>query len=298
MKKIFAITLAFMLSFSLFISCGGKDKDSGAGTSVGLASMKKAAKDAGYKVEDKVQKWDSNIVDGFTIFVPVGSSEYNTFVYEFKDSASAKKYADKIDESGYSVCLVNDKFVTFASADRGTVKYPEEYTILNNLVHGRAFNDEAGKEGSTKKHEDKDVTAKDLGGTAVNQTKDAGVFTVTVHSILTVDQTKLFKPKPGNVFVLIRVSVKNNSDKEEPISSVMHFNYKVDGKQAELTIPSGAIVNELKSELIDGVVDPGKTNEGYCYFEAPKGSKSLELIFNPGGIVKRDVISFKMDIPK
>jgi len=138
----------------------------------------------------------------------------------------------------------------------------------------------------------------DLGGTAVNQTKDAGKdFTVTVLSIVSMD-SKFVKPEAGNKFVFVKVAVKNNSDEEKNVSSVVNFNHFVDGKQGELDVDAGSALLEYEADTLNGEVPAGETFVGYYFFEAPVNSKSLELTFKPGLMPRGDMISFTMDIPK
>jgi len=123
---------------------------------------------------------------------------------------------------------------------------------------------------------------KDLGGTMVDQTQESGDFTVTVKSIVKSNGSGAFKPTAGNVFVFIKVIVKNNSREEKAVSSLLYFDAYADGEQAAFSLNAGSALYDMKGQSIDGDVAAGGTYEGYYYLEAPASTKTIELTFNTG----------------
>jgi hypothetical protein len=67
-------------------------------------------------------------VDGSTMHMPV---------LEFKDKASADAIAKREKDAGYNYPIQNCKFITFASADKGEIKYENEKAFLENLINGK-----------------------------------------------------------------------------------------------------------------------------------------------------------------
>lgn len=146
MRKFLILTLALVLALSL-VACGGNDSSGNGSTSVNsdnnnqnesitIASMKKAALDAGYDVSDSYSTaWGDGIVGGFSV-------EYHdtiTPVLEFKDKASADAVAKQEKDAGYNYPVQNGKFLTFASASGGVVEDENEKVFFENLINGRTI---------------------------------------------------------------------------------------------------------------------------------------------------------------
>ena len=156
MKKILAFALALVLALSL-AACGGgsnptNDPSSGGGSNatdkpsnnnnnsggVALDSMKKAARDAGYEVEESYSTvWGDGIVGGFS----VDYGDMTTPVLEFKDKASADAVAKQEKDAGYNYPVQNGKFLTFAAASEGIVEDDDEKAFFESLINGRTIPD-------------------------------------------------------------------------------------------------------------------------------------------------------------
>jgi ABC-type glycerol-3-phosphate transport system substrate-binding protein len=138
MKKLLVMTLALVLALSL-VACGGNN-NGGDTSSVSIASMKKAASEAGYDVSDSYSKsWGNNIVGGFTVVYTFDGVDSSIPVLEFKDKASADASADKEMNAGYNYPVQNGKFLTFATASKGVPTREHEKTFLENLINGRTL---------------------------------------------------------------------------------------------------------------------------------------------------------------
>ena len=157
MKKILAFALALVLALSL-TACGSgsnptNDPSSGGGSNatdkpsnnnnnsgggVALDSMKKAARDAGYEVEESYSTaWGDGIVGGFS----VDYGDMTTPVLEFKDKASADAVAKQEKDAGYNYPVQNGKFLTFAAASEGVVEDDDEKAFFESLINGRTLPD-------------------------------------------------------------------------------------------------------------------------------------------------------------
>ena len=134
MKKKF-ILLAAILTIALVIltGCGNKNNVSM------IDSMKKAAKDAGYAInDDYIGKSNENIAAGFTVLYPSEDGDINVPIYEFKDEDAANAYAKWLNDDGYQLAIVNGKYLTMVSVDdKGAVQNENEKAFLEDLINGR-----------------------------------------------------------------------------------------------------------------------------------------------------------------
>ena len=143
MKKLFSIALALVLLITL-TGCGGEKEKPGTQSnvqseSVTLASMKKAARDADYAVDDMTYLSPENSIGGFTVVFTFNGTDAHIPVVEFEDKAAADAYAEYLNAGGYRVAIVNGTFLTMASAHNGIVDHEEEKAFLENLINGRSL---------------------------------------------------------------------------------------------------------------------------------------------------------------
>jgi len=153
MKKLLLLTFALVIILSL-VSCGGNSggggssgnqsasggsASSGGGGqngSITLESMKKAAADAGYEVEDGYLN-PSDSVGSFSVVYPEEFSDAHIPVIEFKDKASAEAFAEKEHEAGYNYCVINGNVLDMGTTDEVVVEYDDEQVFFENLLNGR-----------------------------------------------------------------------------------------------------------------------------------------------------------------
>lgn len=89
-------------------------------------------------------------------------------------------------------------------------------------------------------------------------------------------QNAIFSAKDGNVFLIVKFDVKNNSEEEAIISSLGMFTAYVDGKQIDLSIKAYAALNNVVQ--LDGSIAPSETKTGHFIIEAPEEWQELKLI--------------------
>lgn len=107
------------------------------GTITSLDELKKKAEAAGYKTDelkDMQKNMGEGFIDGFNVIV---GSAYIP-VAEFKSAKESQQFADAIGESGYSVAIVNGKFLTFASATKGVIKDEKQQKALEGIMDAKA----------------------------------------------------------------------------------------------------------------------------------------------------------------
>ena len=105
------------------------------------------------------------------------------------------------------------------------------------------------------------------------QVKVGDTYVVTVNSVKTDAGDDVFKPKGGNTFLIVDVSVKNVSSKEQDLSSLLQFTFKdSSGQKYNETIVSNATPP-------DGKIAAGDVTKGQLAYEVPAAQKSFTLAF-------------------
>ena len=99
---------------------------------------------------------------------------------------------------------------------------------------------------------------------------------MTVNSAKTNPGDDFNKPlKAGNVYILIDVTLKNTSSKEEHISSLLQFHlHDTTGEQYEERINTNATAP-------DGKVEPGDSLKGTLTYEIPPTTHQYVFAFEP-----------------
>ncbi|MDF2719129.1 MAG: hypothetical protein K0R28_6054 [Paenibacillus sp.] len=97
---------------------------------------------------------------------------------------------------------------------------------------------------------------------------------VTVHGVR-YSNGDLFKPKAGNTFAIVDVSLENKSDKEISVSQLLQVSVSDnDGVKYVVNL----VVEGTKGSF-DGKVAPGRTLRGEIGFDVPQAAKGLEFTY-------------------
>lgn len=86
------------------------------------------------------------------------------------------------------------------------------------------------------------------------------------------------KPSEGKEYVIVHVSIENNSDKE---ISYNPFNFKMKNSNGQIETQSFTMVDSDTS-LSSGDLAPGGNVSGTIAFEQPIDDEALQLFFEPG----------------
>ncbi|MBO3312873.1 DUF4352 domain-containing protein [Clostridium perfringens] len=114
------------------------------------------------------------------------------------------------------------------------------------------------------------------------QTKD---FKITVNKVETSEGGEFVKPKDGNEFIKVDITIENTSKEEQNVSSMIMF--KVVDKDGRSY--NQAIVEDQNGQL-DGKVAPGRKMTGEYVVEVPKGATGLQLEFDSSLLTGGQVI--------
>ncbi len=105
------------------------------------------------------------------------------------------------------------------------------------------------------------------------QVKVGDTWIVTVNSVKTSQGNSFEKPKSGNVFLIIDISLKNISSKEQELSSLLQFTLQDStGQKYDETITGSGTSP-------DGKVEAGSPIRGQLGYEVPKATHKFTLAF-------------------
>lgn len=100
---------------------------------------------------------------------------------------------------------------------------------------------------------------------------------VTVNSATTSQGNGFEVPDAGNTYVVLDITMRNTSAKEQNESSILQWNFKgPDGQKYKQ-----ALYSDPNSSSLDGKVEPGGLLKGEISFETPQTVKSFNLAFSP-----------------
>nr|WP_162990827.1 DUF4352 domain-containing protein [Maliibacterium massiliense] len=97
----------------------------------------------------------------------------------------------------------------------------------------------------------------------------------------------LIKPEAGNVFLLCKLDIQNNSDRELAVSSMMSFACYVDDTKVDISIPT--LGSKGSEAQLDGSVAAGKKMSGVLGYEVPEGGKR-EISFKPDPLKTQQLV--------
>ncbi|HEU5375861.1 MAG TPA: DUF4352 domain-containing protein [Ktedonobacteraceae bacterium] len=104
--------------------------------------------------------------------------------------------------------------------------------------------------------------------------KVGDTWEVTVNSIKKSQGDEFSKPDSGNMFLIVNVTVKNISAKEQTISSLLNFKLKdADGTEGKTNFLSGT------SPAPDGKIAAGDKSRGDLVYEVSASQKNFTLAF-------------------
>lgn len=107
-----------------------------------LKGLKEAVEKLGYEVRpiEEIQLMgDPKPADGFNVHYVDENSDSFRPVLEFSSPADALKYAEDVNKSGYSLCIVNGRFLTAISAEYGVVMNDAEAAFFAKLLRSEVM---------------------------------------------------------------------------------------------------------------------------------------------------------------
>jgi flagellar basal body-associated protein FliL len=100
-------------------------------------------------------------------------------------------------------------------------------------------------------------------------------WTVTVNSVKTSQGDQITAPKSGDIYVIVDVTLKNTSSTNQPVSSLVQFNFKDStGQQYTETVTDF-------THPPDGMLTAGGVLRGQLAYEVPSSQHDFILQFQP-----------------
>ena len=90
-----------------------------------------------------------------------------------------------------------------------------------------------------------------------------------------------YKPEEGNIFVVCEFEIKNNSDEDLMISSMMCFSASFDDKTYAESIEALGVAMFSGKYQLDTPVEVGEKVNGVVGYEVPEGWKKMQIRFTP-----------------
>lgn len=116
----------------------------------------------------------------------------------------------------------------------------------------------------------------------LNETAVFKTLKITATAVEKREGTDFFKPETGKIFVGVKFTIENISDKDQTISSMLLFDPYVDGVKTSLDISSAVVFEE---GTLDGSLSAGKKMEGYYALQVSQSAAEIQLE------VKADILS-------
>ena len=84
-------------------------------------------------------------------------------------------------------------------------------------------------------------------------------------------------PSEGNIFLLLKFEIANNSDSELAVSSMVSFEAYADDYTLNYSL--NALIEKSDSTQLDGTIAPGKKMNGWIGYEVPADWSNVEIHF-------------------
>lgn len=105
-------------------------------------------------------------------------------------------------------------------------------------------------------------------------------FQEAIYKVNAIKKMKgsLISAADGKKFLLIDMSIKNNSKEEMAVSSIMLFDLTdSEGKKYDISIGGLVNLDEYKLESLDGGINAGEEMKGGLAYEVPDSAKGFKL---------------------
>lgn len=151
-----------------------------------------------------------------------------------------------------------------------------------------------------KTTEKKDETQETMNNTNA-KTKTVKDIDITLESATTLSAGSLWEKgdglmtaEDGGIYIITKFTIKNNSDKNITVDSMMSFiDSTVDGKDMAPTV----LLNpefDMPADYLDATLKKGQETIGCAVFFAPKDFKEAKVIFAPDAM-EEDTVEFTLN---
>ena len=116
---------------------------------------------------------------------------------------------------------------------------------------------------------------------APGDTAELDDYDITLTNVMVSDGGSQYTPADGYNYIIFEFDIKNKTDEQEFISSMMCFSLSVDGKTYTISFEADAIALFSGKTQLDVAIDPGETVSGVVGYEIPKEWAKLSITVKP-----------------
>lgn len=175
--------------------------------------------------------------------------------------------------------MIDDEEATKESNNNESVpassQVDDEESEKENEVENEDVNENNNENTSENTDEATETSAEPKTEYSINEKVEFEGRVFEVINVEYSDGTQFDKPKSGMEYVIVTISIENNSDKQ---LSYNPFHFKMQNSQGQIQSQTFTIVDSDTS-LSSGELAPGGSVSGTIAFEQPKDDPDLKLIF-------------------
>ena len=128
------------------------------------------------------------------------------------------------------------------------------------------------------------INADDSETYGVGEVAEQEGCTIKLTNVIEGQGNSLDTPQKGNVYLIFEFEIKNTSNEELTISSLMCFTAWVDDTSYTISLEALATGALSSKYQLDCVIDPGKSVTGIVGYEVPKDWKEAKIEFTKEAI--------------
>ncbi len=116
---------------------------------------------------------------------------------------------------------------------------------------------------------------------APGETAELNGYDIKLTNVFASDGNSYYSPDDGNIFIILEFDIKNKTEEDIFVSSMMCFSLSVDGVTYSIDIGALATATLSGKTQMDLNIAPGKTVNGIVGYQIPKTWNELKITVKP-----------------
>ncbi len=146
--------------------------------------------------------------------------------------------------------------------------------IIGSFSNDKTPTKDTGAKSTSTSSKANSVASKAKENFSIGETATFKTMKITAEEMKESNGKEYFEAPEGKVFVGVKFTIENISEKDQSMSSILLFDAYTDGVKSDFSFTASMAFDE---GTIDGTVAPGKKLVGWYAVEAPKDWKEIEL---------------------